>query len=163
MNAEFFARLLPYAEQFGIRIVTENMWQWNPHSKHPIDSTCSRAPEFCQYIDMMNSPYLAGCLDIGHVFLTGASLGDFIRQMGKERLVALHVHDNDFLHDSHTLPYLLNIDFSEMTDALREIGYEGDLTFEANSFFRKIPDALLPAAARFMYEVGKHLRSEILN
>ena len=161
MNLEFYNRLMPYAEKFGIKIATENMWQRNPHTKHPIDSTCSRAPEFCEYVDMINSPYMVGCLDIGHVFLTGADLGDFIRTMGKDRLQALHVHDNDFTHDSHTLPYLLSIDFSQMTDALREIGYEGDLTFEANSFFKRIPDALLPAAARYMHEVGKHLASEI--
>lgn len=163
MNLEFYSRLIPYAEKFGIKIATENMWQWNKHAKHPIDSTCSRAPEFCEYIDMINSPYLVGCLDIGHVFLTGADLGDFIRTMGKDRLQALHVHDNDFLHDSHTLPYLLNIDFAEMTTALREIGYEGDLTFEANAFYRNIPDALLPAAARYMCEVGKYLASQIQN
>lgn len=161
MNLEFYSRLIPYAEKFGIKIATENMWQWNKHAKHPIDSTCSRVPEFCEYIDMINSPYLIGCLDIGHVFLTGADLGDFIRTMGKDRLQALHVHDNDFLHDSHTLPYLLNIDFSEMTAALREIGYEGDLTFEANSFFKRIPDPLLPAAASYMCEVGKYLASQI--
>ncbi len=161
MNLEFYNRLMPYCERFGIKIATENMWQRNPHTKHPIDSTCSRAPEFCEYIDMVNSPYLVGCLDIGHVYLTGATLPEFIRTMGKERLQALHVHDNDFTHDSHTLPYLLNVNFSEMTAALREIGYEGDLTFEANSFFKRLPDALLPAAARYMYEIGKHLVSEI--
>ena len=161
LNLEFYNRLMPYCEKLGIKIATENMWQHNKHADHPIDSTCSRAPEFCEYVDMVGSPYLVGCLDIGHVYLTGATLPEFIRTMGKKRLQALHVQDNDFLHDSHTLPYLLNIDFSEMTDALREIGYEGDLTFEANAFFKKIPDALLPAAARYMCEVGKHLVSEI--
>lgn len=160
INREYYTSLLPYCEQFGIAIATENMWHWNSFGKHIIDSTCSRAPEFCEYIDMIDSPYLVGCLDIGHTSLVGVKLGDFIRTMGKARLRALHVHDNDYQQDSHTLPYLLNIDFSEMTRALREIGYEGDMTFEAHSFFTRFPDALLPAAARLMCEVGKYLVKE---
>lgn len=161
LNLDFYRRLMPYCEKFGIKVATENMWQWNKLGKHPIDSTCSRPQEFCEYIDQVNSPWMVGCLDIGHTVLVGADPKEFILAMGKDRLQALHVHDNDFLHDSHTLPYLMNINYADVIDALREIGYEGDLTFEANSFFRRIPDGLLPAAARYMMELGRYLVSEI--
>lgn len=157
MNIEFYKSLIPYCEKFGIKVAAENMWQFNDLSKHPIDSTCSRANEFCSYIDAINSEWIVGCLDIGHVSLIGADISEFIKKMGKERIKALHIHDTDFVRDLHTLPYLHNINYEEVTAALREIGYEGDITFEANAFFNKLPDALLRSGAQFMCEVGRHL------
>ena len=157
INIEFYRSLVPYCEKFGIKVATENMWQWNDKAKHPIDSTCSRAPEFCDYIDSVGSEWIVGCLDVGHTLLVGADNGDFIRRMGKDRLQALHIHDVTFTSDSHTLPYTQNNDFGAITAALCQIGYEGDITFEANSFYRKLPDCLFPAAARFMCEVGRQL------
>ena len=157
MNVEFYKSLLPYCEKFGIKIATENMWQRNKNNRSIVDSTCSRAVEFCEYIDAVNSKWLVGCLDIGHVALVGGNIPAFIRAMGNERLQALHVHDVDFIVDSHTLPFTANVDFNEVTDALSEIGYEGDMTFEAMKFFRNFPAEVLPEAARLMCAVGKHL------
>jgi len=157
MNVEFYKSLIPYCEKFGIKIATENMWQRNNNSKSIVDSTCSRAKEFCDYIDAVDSEWLVGCLDIGHVALVGGDIPAFIRAMGKERLQALHVHDVDFITDSHTLPYTAKVNFDEVTDALAEIGYEGDMTFEAMKFFREFPVELLPDAARLMCAVGRHL------
>ncbi len=157
MNIEFYNRLIPYCEKFGIRVATENMWQFNGLAKHPIDSTCSRPAEFNDYIDSVNSKWITGCLDLGHTILVGENTADFIRAMGKDRIQALHVHDTTYTSDAHTLPYLLNNDFKAITEALAEIGYEGDLTFEANNFFTKFPDSLIPDAARFMAAVGRQL------
>lgn len=159
MNVEFYKSLIPYCEKFGIKVATENMWQFNGLAKHPIDSTCSRPAEFNQYIDLVGSEWIVGCLDLGHTILVGANTADFIRKMGAERLQALHVHDTTFTNDAHTLPYLLNNDFAAITAALAEIGYKGDFTFEANSFFTKFPDSLIPDAARFMCAVGRQLAS----
>ena len=157
MNVAFYKSLIPYCEKFGIKIATENMWQRNANSKSIVDSTCSRAKEFCDYIDAVDSEWLVGCLDLGHVALVGGDIPDFIRAMGRERLRALHVHDVDFISDSHTLPYTENVDFDAIADALAEIGYEGDITFEAMKFFKKFPIPVLPEAARLMCAVGKEM------
>ena len=84
-----------------------------------------------------------------------------IREVGGERLFGLHVHDNDFYHDSHQLPFLCNMNFEEIIKALIDVRYKGDITFEAGTFFTRFPDALLPAAARLMYEVGDYLRRRV--
>ena len=157
MNVEFYKSLIPYCERFGIKVATENMWQHNKNNKSIIDSTCSRACEFCDYIDAVGSEWLVGCLDIGHAALIGANIPDFIRAMGKERLQSLHVHDVDYIVDSHTLPYTLKIDYDEVAAALAEIGYEGDITFEAMKFFNDFPIEVLPDAARLMCAVGRHI------
>ena len=83
-----------------------------------------------------------------------------IRKMGKNRIRALHVHDNCLTRDSHTLPYLMNMTYFDTTTALADIGYEGDLTFEADSFFAKLPPPLLADGFRFAHAVGRFMIAE---
>lgn len=161
INVQFYQSLIPYCEKFGIRVATENMWQRNPASNAITDSTCSRSLEFNKYIDALNSEWITGCLDIGHVSLVTDKLVDFIHDMGRERLQALHVHDTDFIRDRHNLPFAEDIDFHAVAKALGEIDYQGDLTFEIDRFFKKAPVELLPAACRYACEVGRFLISEI--
>jgi len=159
MNIEFYNRLIPYCEKFNIMVATENMWQQNRISKAIIDSTCSRADEFCEYIDKIDSKWITGCLDLGHVALINADLNEFARKMGKERLKSLHVHDNDGIRDLHVMPYTQRIDFDGFAKTLGEIGYEGDITFEASNFLKKFPDELLSEATALMCSIGKHMRN----
>ena len=160
-NVEFYKDLLPYAEKFGIVMLTENMWQNNPNNKSIIQSTCAEAKEFAEYVDMIDSPYLKACLDIGHTYLTGESVANMIKTLGKDRLFGLHIHDVDGIRDNHTLPYTRNVDFAEMSDTLAEIGYEGDITFEAMGFVKPFPEELYPSAFRLMADVGHYFASEI--
>ncbi len=161
LNVEFYNRLIPYCEKFGIKVATENMWQNNAASGAITDSTCSRAWEFNKYIDAINSPWITGCLDLGHVSLISKNVPDFIRQMGKDRIGALHVHDTDFIDDSHTLPFIEKMDYNAIAKALGEIGYEGDFTYEANSFFVNKPLELIPASYKYACEIGRYLIGEI--
>ena len=48
-----------------------------------------------------------------------------------------------------------------MIDSLAEIGYEGDITFEALSFVRPFPDELIPSALRLMADVGHYFKNQI--
>ena len=160
MNLEFYRRLVPYCEKFNIKVATENMWQMN-EEKLIIDSTCACAEEFCEYIDMIDSPYIVGCLDLGHVVLVRRDLPEMIRAMGNSRIRALHVHDNDLLRDNHTLPYTRQMTYYDTTTALADIGYDGDFTFEADAFFAKLPPPLLQDGLNFAHAVGRFMIAEI--
>ena len=160
-NLEFYNDLLPYAEKFGIVVLTENMWQFNPNSKCIVQSTCAEAKEFAEYVDMIDSPYLKACLDIGHTVLTGETVKNMILTLGHDRLFGLHIHDVDMLRDNHTLPYTQKVNFEEMIDGLAKIGYEGDITFEASVFPRLFPTELKASAWRLMADVGHYFVSEI--
>jgi sugar phosphate isomerase/epimerase len=159
MNVEFYKSLIPYCEKFGIKVACENMWQWYNGNKVPSDSTCSRAWEFNKYIDAIDSEWIVGCLDIGHVSLMNADIPEFIRQMGNKRLQALHVHDTDYKADKHTAPFMEKIDFVAMCKALAEIDYKGDFTFEADAFYQRKPLELLPATTKYLCEIGRYLIS----
>lgn len=80
--------------------------------------------------------------------------------MGPDRLLALHIHDTDLVHDSHTLPFTQSIDYLSVAQALGEIGYRGDFTFESDCFFQKFPRELLLPAAKLMMETGRYLAGQ---
>lgn len=157
MNIAFYTRLIPYCEQFNIKVALENMWQYNHKGNRIVDSVCSRPEEFLAYLEALNSPWLVACLDIGHVALTDEDIPTFIRTLGKKHLKALHVHDVDYRDDRHTLPYMMDIEWAPVLDALAEIGYEGDITFEADIFIRNLPAPLIETGVKFMADVGRYM------
>lgn len=160
-NMQFYNALKPYCEEYGIKVAVENMWQRvDGVISH---STCSTPEEFVRYMDTLNSEWFVSCLDIGHAPLVGVDPCDLIRALGKDRLKALHVHDVDGREDLHTLPYLSKVDWDSVCAALKEIGYEGDLTFEAANFVNPLPTELAAPAAKFMVATGRHLINKIKN
>ena len=134
-NAEFYLKLLPFAKGCGVKIATENMWNWNCETNIAAPAACSDPKSFLEHIIAVNDEYFVACLDIGHAEMQGlnTSSPEMIKALGNH-LQALHIHDNDLLHDSHQIPFSMNIDFKAMTDALCEIGYKGYLTLEADAY-----------------------------
>lgn len=160
-NLEFYRSLIPYCEEYGIRVCAENMWQYDNRRRYIVDSVCSQPEEFCGLLDTLDSPWIVGCLDIGHCALVGVEPQDFIRAMGKERLKALHVHDVNYVQDCHTLPFTERLDWEAVTQALAQIGYEGDFTFEADNFYDGFPRELMPDACKLMERTGRYLMGRI--
>ena len=155
-NMEFYSRLIPYCEEYDIRVALENMWQYTGMINH---STCSRPDEFVRYLDGLNNDCFVACLDLGHAALVREDVVEFIKKLGNKRLQCLHVHDVDGTNDSHTLPFYGSINWDKVMRALAQIDYKGDLTFEADAFMNNKPDALLPDCAKLMAKTGKYLVS----
>lgn len=156
-NMRFYRALIPYAREAGVRLCLENMWQRDPKRGNIIsDDTCSAAEELAAWADELNDPAIGVCLDIGHCGLVGRDAAESVCTLGS-RLSCLHVHDNDFMSDLHTLPYLGHTDWDAVLDALAKVGYEGNLTFEADRFFESMPDSLLPDALKLMVSTGRHM------
>lgn len=136
-NAQMYSELLPFAKEHGVKIATENMWNWDDEKGHSVFAACATPESFNAHLDAVNDEYLTACLDIGHAEMKGSetSAPEMIRALGK-RLTALHIHDNDKLNDSHQIPFSMNIDFDEVVKALREIDYKGYFTLESCSFLK---------------------------
>ncbi|MCI9336630.1 MAG: sugar phosphate isomerase/epimerase [Lachnospiraceae bacterium] len=160
-NLEFYRGLIPYCETFNIRVCVENMWQWDSKRRYVVDSVCARPDEFNRLLDELDSPWITGCLDVGHCVLVGREPQDVIRAMGAKRLQALHIHDVSYVKDCHTMPFIEEVDWEAVTGALAEIGYEGDFTFEADEFLRKFPPELMPEASGLMAKTGHYLIKRI--
>ncbi|MBQ3229985.1 MAG: sugar phosphate isomerase/epimerase [Clostridia bacterium] len=133
-NAEMFLRLLPVAKGCGVKIATENMWNWNEEKKRPSFAACSTPESFLEHMKAVDDDYFVACLDIGHAELLGldTSAVEMIDKLGTH-LQALHVHDNNKKGDLHKIPFSDSIDFDAVAKALKRNGYDGYLTLEAVS------------------------------
>lgn len=159
MNMNIYSRLLVFAREFDVKIAIENMYgRHKDKNSKLVRNVCSDAEEFIRYVDATGSPYVTACLDVGHAGLVGESAEGMIRAMG-ERITCIHLHDNDFYEDIHTLPFLGEINFPSVMRALKKINYSGDITLEADGFIKTLPDELVPAALSLMAKTASHLRS----
>ncbi len=136
-NARIYLELLPFAKDCGVKIAAENMWNWDAQTDYSAPAACSSSESFLAHLDAVDDSSLVACLDIGHAQMQGSGSGavNMIRALGS-RLQALHIHDNDNRYDSHQLPFTMDIDFAAVVRALREIGYRGYLTLEADQYLK---------------------------
>lgn len=134
-NAEMYFDLLPFAKQHGVKIATENMWNWDDEKNESSFAACATSESFVNHIDAVNDEFFVACLDIGHAEMRGSGNGavNMIKALGN-RLQALHIHDNDRWHDEHKIPFSGQIDFEAVVKALKEINYSGYFTLEADRY-----------------------------
>ncbi len=157
-NAEMYNALLPFAKEHNVKIATENMWNWSKLFRHSTFAACATPQSFNEHLDAVNDDYFVACLDIGHAEMKGSKTNAalMIKALGS-RLKALHIHDNDKLHDSHNMPFTMNIDFVPIVKALKEIGYDGYFTLEASYYLEKLPKDQFEMGVKNLYNSAKRL------
>lgn len=135
-NAEYYGDLLAFAKGCGIKIATENMWLWDDELDQAKFASCATPESFCAHVDALHDENMVACLDIGHAEMrgSGTSAVELIHALG-HRLQALHIHDNDKWKDLHQIPFSMSIDFPPIVKALKEIGYAGYFTLEADYYW----------------------------
>ena len=140
-NAEIFSELLPFAKLMGIKIATENMWDWDFDNNIAKKTICSTHNDFSSLLKMVNDDYLVACVDIGHAEMRGldTSAVQMIESL-KSKVCALHIHDNDKFKDLHGLPFTNKINFNEVIIALNKVGYSGAFTLECDAWLIAQPD-----------------------
>ena len=138
-NAELYQTLLPFARECGVKIATENMynWTWENGLDQAAPAACSDPASFNAHLDAVNDDFLVACLDLGHAEMKGlgTSAPEMIRALGS-RLQALHIHDNDKWHDSHEMPFSMSLDWNAIVKALADIDYKGYFTLECSYHFK---------------------------
>ncbi|MBR3941894.1 MAG: sugar phosphate isomerase/epimerase [Clostridia bacterium] len=134
-NAEMYNLLLPFAKACGVKIATENMYGWNPEKDCASPAACCTPKDFNAHLDAVNDPDFVACLDLGHAEMRGinTSATEMIYALG-DRLKTLHIHDNDRHKDSHQIPFSMDIDYTAIVKALKDINYQGYLTLEAYKY-----------------------------
>lgn len=121
-NLEFMGKLSEVGKANDVVICYENM-------PMPLLSMAS-VPSILKVVREINSDYFKVCLDVGHSIITKNIPGDAVRMIGKDTLAALHIHDNNGKHDVHIHPYAGVIDWENFCMALKEINFEGVMSFE---------------------------------
>lgn len=157
-NLEFYRSFIPYCEKYGVKIAVENLF-YTDQITGQRKSRLARPEELQGMVMELASPWFVICVDVGHCILTGQQPEDFIDAIDGRFLKVLHIQDTDDILDRHTMPYLGDIHWDKVMQALKRKGYEGDLTYEIFKFFKKIPVQLRRDALCFSEKVGRHLIS----
>ncbi len=123
--SEAIKQILPTAEDNGVTIAVENVW--NKFLLSPL--------EMRDFIDSFNSPFVGSYFDAGNVLLTGYP-DQWIKILG-ERIKRVHV--KDFKTSVGTAEGFVDmlegdVDFKAVKKALAEIGYDGYVTAEMLPF-----------------------------
>lgn len=154
-NHEFYAPYLELAKKCGTGIAVENMAEFNPEkTKQRFTATVE---EILAIINDFNDPDLQGAWDFGHAELVYRNQVPALRKLGKH-LKATHVQENRGTSDDHFVPFVRgNTPWEELMPLLKEIGYDGDFTYEIHGIMSKVPDELRVQMGKFCYEVGMYL------
>lgn len=161
MNMQFFQKFLPVAQEMRINITLENLWQRDKSGKI-IPSVCSSIKEYRRYLNSLNSENIGACIDVGHAVLCNVDPVALIKEL-KDKLCAIHVHENDGINDLHHLPFACGtVDWEAIMSSLKRIEYKGDITFESVGYLDKHEDILLPAATTIMFGFGEELKEKFI-
>lgn len=109
-------RIVDMAERLNVNIAIENM---------------SR-PEYLSCIfDNIQSKRLGFCFDSGHCNVFTPT-HDLLSLYG-DKLIALHLHDNNGVDDWHSLPFSGSINWSDIADKLNRFSYNGAIALEVGN------------------------------
>ena len=156
VNYRFYKSFEPYCKEFGIHVAVENLWN-RDEKRRSFVGVFGTAEELTRMVKMLDSPWFVACVDVGHAALAGTEPEKFIAGMSPDILRCLHLHDTDYLSDTHTIPFLGGHNWDGITRALAKIGYEGDFTLEILLYAGSFPDALLADSLVLAEKTGRQL------
>ena len=134
------------------------MFTYNSNGRKVYEAICSDMNEAAAYIDELNDmageKCFAFCLDTGHALLLGKDIYTAIMQIG-ERLETLHIHDNDGKGDQHLAPYMGCLDWKRFVKGLRDVGYQGALSFETFNTINVFDLELMPEVLKLIGATGR--------
>ena len=106
-------QLAEYAKKLDIKIAFEN----------------TRSKGYLEYIlTKLKDDHLGVCFDIGHYHAHFKD--EFNFELFKDRIFAVHLHDNDQMDDLHLLPFDGTIDWEDSITKLKKANYTGPITLE---------------------------------
>lgn len=154
-NREYFKPVLEWAARHEIGIAIENLWDLNiaPKRRYTVG-----AEELVDFVDTLKQDYdqVGICWDVEHAAIMRQDQRTALKLVG-ERLKATHISDFTGTDNDHILPFSGNMDWPEIMASLREINYQGDLTYEIHRYTQNMPDALVPDALAYSVKVGNYL------
>ncbi len=160
-SKKYIESLLPWCSKYGVCICIENMFGVKDRRIVGID-TYSTTDEQIAFVKSFDSEYVKACFDTGHCLVVGKEKPeDAIRKFSPDVLSCLHIHDNNGYTDGHTVPYLGNINWDNVASALVDIGYKGDFTLEASTFYYNMPTELFAPALRLAEATGRCIMKSI--
>lgn len=162
LNEEIYSALIPTIKATGVRVATENMF--SSYKRKIIEAVMSDFHYAAAFVDHMND--IAGeklfgfCLDVGHATLLHRDQRKVINTMG-DRITVLHLHDNDGVSDQHLFPYEGITDWDAVCAGLKDVGYQGTLSFETFNAIGARENNFAPQLLHLLAAIGRKFSDAI--
>ena len=156
-NRKIFDEFIELGVKCGVRTAIENMPPMLDGS-FPLRYGM-HYDDVIELVDSYNAPEWVGiCWDTGHANLARFDQTRGLHAVGS-RLIALHLNDNcGDKNDEHLLPGIGTVDWQAVIQALVDIDYQGDLTYETGRVGKLAPAGpLQDSLLRATYENAKGL------
>lgn len=151
-NVERFKQYGEVAAKHGVGIAIENMID-----KRSLRRFGAGTEDLVELVDRLGDKELFGiCWDTGHANLHQINQSKALHDVGS-RLKAVHINDNLGVYDHHLLPYQGTVNWKEVVEALKDIGYQGDFTYEIHGFTMGFDLEFQQEAMRFARQLAEHL------
>lgn len=133
-------RIVNFAKDLGIRVAFEN----------------TKVESYLNYVmDNIKDDNAGVCFDSGHYHAFNGEL-DFGKY--KNRIFAVHLHDNDGEHDIHQIPFDGTADWESIVKKLKEANYKGPITLEiryAEGYIKSNPLAFYKKGYKAAKKIAK--------
>lgn len=132
-------KIVEYSNSLGVKVAFENV-------------------ELDGYLELIiknfNLDNLGICFDVGHCHLFFDD--KFNTEIFKNKVFAVHLHDNNKIFDQHNLPFDGTINWNDTIKKIIEMNYQSDVIIESgyNSFYHNLT---LKEYYERAYEVGQKL------
>jgi len=156
---DYLAPYVDYAAKNNLVVAVENVFEDNIRRCPQIDGKSrftSRIEELKGIIERFNTPHVGCCWDFGHAKCAFGNddMLNAMKEVGRY-ICCTHVHDNYYGKDLHVMPFLGEIDWESHMACMREIGYQGKLSFEF--VYGRLPEKLLPMWLDSVHKVGQYM------
>lgn len=152
---EYLKPVLELAAEHNVGIAIENLWEMNISPKRRYTTT---AEEVVDLVDTLSKDFdnVGVCWDVEHSGIMHQDIRKSLKLVG-DRLKATHISDYIDIHEDHLLPFSGHINWPEVMQALRDIRYQGDFTYEIHRYTMRLPDELVQSALEHSVKVGNYL------
>ena len=166
----FLDTILLMAKEMHIVVCIENLY--TSIGTKITEGPCCNVNKAVERIDRINDKYraevLGFCFDTGHANLVGLDFEEFITKLDY-RLKVLHIHDNDGVSDLHQIPFTFtktrentsSTDWEGFIRGLRNIKYNGVLSFETAPVLSAFPAEMKKDSLQLISKIGRYFSDKI--
>lgn len=119
-NIDFWGGIAEYAQQLGVTVAVENMWEFDPDIIGDV-------------LKKLDHPYLRACLDVGHAHLySEVPFAEWLDTL-KPYLIHLHVNNNSGKLDVHGGLAGGFLDYQNLLEQVRMLPNQPSITMEMDN------------------------------
>ena len=157
-NMDYFKEFVTFASEHNVGLAFENLWDLNIRPQRRYTANAEELMEFVNAIKPYAPNHVGTCWDFEHADIMGQDQRKSLTLLGKT-LKCTHCSDQTGINNDHIIPFSGSIDWKEAVHILRDIGYEGDFTYEMHRYGMNTPEPLVQDALKYSLKMGEYILS----